>query len=71
MAEQIFDPYTTAHEGISGSIGQGLSVARQLAYMMGGSLIYAREGGETIFRLELPPAAKKGQAALASRLGAH
>lgn len=71
MSDQIFEPYTTAHEGISGSIGLGLSVARQLASMMGGSLTYRRDNGETVFRLELPSAVKIGQGALASNLSAH
>ena len=71
MAEQVFEPYTTAHQGVSGSVGLGLSVARQLAAMMEGSLTYQRDGGETIFRLELPSGARKDQAALASILGSH
>lgn len=71
MSEQIFDPYITAHAGMSGSVGLGLSVARQLASMMGGSLTYQRDGGETVFRLELPSAEKMGQGALASNLSAH
>lgn len=71
MAEQIFDSYATAHEGVSGSVGLGLSVARQLASMMGGSLIYRRDNAETVFRLELPSAARLSQSALASSLGAH
>lgn len=53
-AERIFEPYGTAHSGFSASVGLGLSVARQLAEMMGGSLTYHRDGSETIFRLELP-----------------
>ncbi len=56
MAERIFEPYMTAHEGVTGSIGLGLSVARQLAVMMNGSLGYSRVDGETVFRLELPEA---------------
>lgn len=71
VSEQIFEPYTTAHEGISGSVGLGLSVARQLASMMGGSLTYRRDHRETVFRLELPSAEKMAQGALASNLTAH
>ncbi len=52
--ERIFNPYATAHSGISGSVGLGLSVARQLADLMGGSLAYMRDGVESVFRLELP-----------------
>jgi signal transduction histidine kinase len=52
--ERIFRPYATAHTGVSGSVGLGLSVARQLATLMGGSLTYRRDQGESAFRLELP-----------------
>ncbi len=67
MAEKIFEPYTTAHEGVTGSIGLGLSVARQLASMMNGALTYARSDGETVFRLELP-AAPVSEPALAYKI---
>jgi signal transduction histidine kinase len=53
-AGRIFEPYVTAHTGVAGSVGLGLSVARQLAVLMGGSLSYRREGDESVFRLELP-----------------
>jgi signal transduction histidine kinase len=52
--ERIFRPYATAHSGVTGSVGLGLSVARQLATLMGGSLSYRRDQGESVFRLELP-----------------
>ncbi len=52
--DRVFEPYGTSDRGVSGSVGLGLSVARQLAEMMGGSLVYRREGNETVFRLELP-----------------
>jgi signal transduction histidine kinase len=52
--ERIFRPYATAHSGVTGSVGLGLSVARQLATLMGGSLTYRRDGEESVFRLELP-----------------
>lgn len=68
MEEAIFEPYISAHEGMTGSVGLGLSVARQLAQMMGGSLEYRREAGETVFRLELP-AATKTRRTLASTIG--
>lgn len=71
MANEIFDPYTTAHEGVSGSVGLGLTVARQLASMMGGSLSYSRNDTETVFRLELPSAGKMSRTALASNASAH
>lgn len=53
-AESIFEPYTTAHSGVTGSVGLGLAVARQLSELMRGSLEYRRDGAETVFRLELP-----------------
>jgi len=52
--ERIFEPYATAHTGVSGSVGLGLAVARQLAVLMGGSLTYRRQDEESVFRLELP-----------------
>ncbi|MEX1134353.1 MAG: HAMP domain-containing sensor histidine kinase [Acidimicrobiia bacterium] len=53
-SERIFEPYSSAHTGVTGSVGLGLSVARQLAELMGGSLTYRRDQGESVFRLELP-----------------
>lgn len=67
MAGRIFEPYITAHEGVTGSIGLGLSVARQLAVMMNGTLGYSRVDGETVFRLELP-AAPVSEPALSHRI---
>jgi signal transduction histidine kinase len=52
--DRIFEPYATAHSGVTGSVGLGLSVARQLAELMGGSLAYDRDRSETVFRLQLP-----------------
>lgn len=55
-AARIFEPYASAHTGVLGSVGLGLSVARRLAELMGGSLSYRREDGESVFRLELTTA---------------
>jgi len=56
-ASRIFEPYATAHDGgVSGSVGLGLSVARQLAELMGGTLTYRRDQSDSVFRLELPVA---------------
>ena len=66
QASRIFEPYATAHSGVNGSVGLGLSVARQLAELMGGSLTYHRDRGETVFRLELP-AADLNQSVLTSK----
>ena len=51
-ARRIFEPYVTS--GGRGGVGLGLSVARQLAELMGGSLEYERSAGESVFRLQLP-----------------
>jgi signal transduction histidine kinase len=55
-AARIFEPYASAHIGVSSSVGLGLSVARRLAELMGGSLTYSRDDGESVFRLELASA---------------
>jgi signal transduction histidine kinase len=54
--ERIFDPYYRAAESESkpDSVGLGLSVARQLARLMKGDLIYRRAKGWTEFELTLP-----------------
>jgi signal transduction histidine kinase len=78
--ERIFQPYSSAHTGITGSVGLGLSVARQLAELMGGTLTYRRDQDESVFRLELPladvtgfetPAVEGGQAGGIKRAMAH
>lgn len=53
QALHIFEPYASAHQGMAESVGLGLTVARQLAHLMGGSLTYRRESEESVFRLEL------------------
>lgn len=55
--ERIFQPYGRAHrdEGTTASVGLGLSVSRQLASLMGGTLEYAYDAG-SVFRLVLPAA---------------
>jgi signal transduction histidine kinase len=58
--EQIFEPYyRTQGEGSApDSVGLGLAVARQLAVLMGGNLIYRRSNSWTAFELSLPLAAE-------------
>jgi signal transduction histidine kinase len=59
-AEHIFDPYyrsqSSAADARPDSVGLGLAVARQLARMMGGDLVYGRRSGWTRFELTLPSA---------------
>ena len=53
--ERIFEPYAVAHGGgVSGSVGLGLSVSRQLAELMRGTLTHHRDMNESVFCLELP-----------------
>ncbi|HEY4607524.1 MAG TPA: CHASE domain-containing protein [Acidimicrobiia bacterium] len=57
-SEEIFTPYYRAHsiESQPAALGIGLSVARQLARLMNGDLVYRRERGWTLFELVLPVA---------------
>jgi signal transduction histidine kinase len=57
----IFEPYFRARQrtGVTGSVGLGLTVSRQLAHHMGGDLTYDHDGTETIFTLALEKAPKK------------
>ena len=66
-AAHIFEPYVTGSSGVTGSVGLGLAVARQLAELMRGSLEYERSAGETVFRLLLPTADQRAPA-LASHM---
>jgi signal transduction histidine kinase len=54
--EAIFEPYERAHSEPTqpGSVGLGLSVARQLTRMMGGDLTYSRVDGTTRFEMSVP-----------------
>lgn len=56
-ADHIFDPYYRSQspgDAKPDSVGLGLAVARQLARMMGGDLVYVRRDGWTRFELTLP-----------------
>ncbi len=56
--ERIFEPYERAHDakGVTGSLGLGLAISRQLARLMGGDVTYRYADGESIFELSLPQA---------------
>ena len=55
MPNEFFEPYAVAHSGgVSGSVGLGLTVSRQLAELMGGTLSYYCDLNESVFRLDLP-----------------
>lgn len=55
-AERIFDPYyrSKTERSRPDSVGLGLAVARQLAQIMDGDLVYRRHNGWTRFELTLP-----------------
>lgn len=65
--KNVFEPFVTEERDVPGSVGLGLSVARQLAEMMSGSLTYHRQGEESVFRLELPVAVEPAES-LASKI---
>lgn len=54
--EDLFQPFARTGEDaeVPGVAGLGLHAARQLAMMMGGDVVYRREGDRTVFRVELP-----------------
>lgn len=60
--ETIFEPYERAHDAPTqpSSIGLGLTVARQLARMMGGDLAYHADEAGSVFTLRLPPGSPEG-----------
>jgi len=55
-AERIFQAYETASTATAqpAAVGLGLSVARTLARLMGGDVRHRRDGGWTVFSLEVP-----------------
>ena len=52
--DKAFSRYVTLDQDYPGAIGLGLPVARHLAELMGGDLIYVRDGDWSEFRLTLP-----------------
>jgi two-component system sensor histidine kinase MtrB len=63
-ASRIFDPYYRSRpdQALPDSVGLGLSIARQLARLMSGDLVYRRVSGWTRFELTLPAGATTSQA---------
>jgi nitrogen-specific signal transduction histidine kinase len=51
VAERLFEPFVS---GKPEGVGLGLAVARQAAEAHGGTITWQREGGQTVFRIELP-----------------
>ncbi len=66
-AERIFDPYYRSKPGPAkpDSVGLGLAVARQLARLMGGDVVYKRRKDWTTFELTLPVLADSSPAVVA------
>jgi signal transduction histidine kinase len=60
VQEAVFTPYYTLRPtpGLTGSIGLGLTVGRQLARLMGGDVTY-RHNGESVFTVTLPQKARE------------
>jgi signal transduction histidine kinase len=54
--ERVFDPYhrVPGTETTPGGIGLGLSISRQLAHLMNGTLTYRRERDRSLFEFVLP-----------------
>jgi signal transduction histidine kinase len=52
----IFEPFHRLNpdRGLPGSVGLGLSVSRMLARLMGGDIVYTREGDQSVFTFTLP-----------------
>jgi signal transduction histidine kinase len=48
---RLFEPFVT---GKPEGVGLGLAVARHAAGSHGGRIVWRREGGRTVFRVELP-----------------
>jgi signal transduction histidine kinase len=62
-ASRIFDPYYRSRpdQALPDSVGLGLAIARQLARLMSGDLVYRRVSGWTRFELTLPVEAATSQ----------
>ena len=77
--EEIFQPYVRSTSGpaLPGSMGLGLAVARRLSQLMGGDLVYRREGPWSVFEMSVPTSsgrthrAWEGESPLSSGLAAQ
>lgn len=60
----LFLPYRGGQhsQGVSGSTGLGLWIARSLTHKMDGELVYERRSGQTVFELTLPAAPQQATA---------
>jgi signal transduction histidine kinase len=55
MAERIFERFVhRGRTGVSDSVGLGLAIVHALAQGMGGSVVYTRQEGRTVFTVRLP-----------------
>lgn len=55
LAESIFSQYGTGRDAeITGQVGIGLWISRELTNLMGGQLTYRREPEETVFQATIP-----------------
>ncbi len=70
VARRMFEPYERGGLDASkpGSIGLGLTVARTLARLQQGDLVYVRDGACNAFRITLPLAAPEDRPIVASGL---
>ena len=54
---QVFDRFYRVDGGVTTGSGLGLSIAKELAELMGGTIELESGPGSTVFRLTLPAAA--------------
>ncbi len=69
--ERIFRPHQRGQtgDGLAPSLGFGLAISRHLARLMGGDVVYRREGNRTVFELSLPAYAERPAEGERPRIG--